>query len=160
MDNYLGDDDNSKKELYQLIALSKILNPIEDINGDSNLQFKEEMPETEIRSESRTEGNIIVTYIKKYERKKRTDYNNNITYTDWKLITIETKFKAIPVKTEVMYINDRGTEKKASHDGFQCMGYQMFTIIGNRFKCTVCKNFDYCEDCEKKLKDKHWHTFV
>ena len=44
------------------------------------------MPETEIRSESRTEGNIIVTYIKKYERKKRTDYNNNITYTDWKLI--------------------------------------------------------------------------
>ena len=41
MDNYLGDDDNSKKELYQLIALSKILNPIEYINGDSNLQFKE-----------------------------------------------------------------------------------------------------------------------
>ena len=86
MDNYLGDDDNSKKELYQLIALSKILNPIEDINGDSNFQFKEEVPETEIRSESRTEGNIIVTYIKKYERKKRTEHNNNITYTDWKLI--------------------------------------------------------------------------
>ncbi len=149
MDNYHGDDDNSKKELYQLIALSKILNPIEDINGDSNLQFKEEMPETEIRAESRTEGNIIVTYIKKYERKKITDYNNNITYTDWKLINTETKFKEIPVKTEVMYINDRGTEKKASHDGFQSMGSQMFPIIGNRFKCTVCKNFDYCEDCKK-----------
>ena len=51
----------------------------------------------------------------------------------------KTKFRAIPVKTEVVYINDRGTEKKASHDGFQCMGCQMFPIIGNRFKCTVLK---------------------
>ena len=71
MDNYLGDDDNSKKELYQLIALSKILNPIEDINGDSNLQFKEEMPETEIRSESRTEGDVIVTYKKNMKGLKK-----------------------------------------------------------------------------------------
>ena len=122
MDNYHGDDDNSKKELYQLIALSKILNPIEDINGDSNLQFKEEEPETEIRSESRTEGDAIVTYIKKYERKKRTDYNNKITYTDWKLINTETKCRAIPVRTEVVYIGDRGTEKKARHDGVMCDG--------------------------------------
>ena len=54
-----------------------------------------------------------------------------------------------------MYINDRNTEKKSSHDGVKCDGCQMKPIIGNRFKCTVCEDFDYCEDYEKKLKDKH-----
>ena len=31
-------------------------------------------------------------------------------------------------------------------------------MIGVRYKCCVCKNFDYCEVCEERLG--HEHPFI
>jgi len=39
-----------------------------------------------------------------------------------------------------------------------CDGCQMHPIIGIRYRCTVCNNFDYCETCEKTLE--HPHPFI
>ena len=36
----------------------------------------------------------------------------------------------------------------------------MNPIVGVRYKCTVCKNFDYCENCEKTLGEAHQHPFL
>ena len=36
----------------------------------------------------------------------------------------------------------------------------MKPIVGNRFKCSICNEFDYCEKCEEKLADKHGHPFL
>ena len=36
----------------------------------------------------------------------------------------------------------------------------MKPIVGVRYKCTVCKNFDYCENCEKTLGAAHQHPFL
>lgn len=49
--------------------------------------------------------------------------------------------------------------KKVIHYGVRCDGCQKYPIIGVRFKCAVCANFDYCEECEKKFAEKHSHTF-
>ena len=35
------------------------------------------------------------------------------------------------------------------------MGCKMNPIVGNRFKCIMCENFNYCENWEKQLKDEH-----
>ena len=35
-----------------------------------------------------------------------------------------------------------------------------FPIFGIRFKCAICENFDYCEECENKLSEKHNHPFL
>jgi len=99
MDNCLDDDEYSNDQLNQLMALSKIFDPIENINEKSNIKFKEESTETDIRTESKTEGNYIVTYIKKYERQKYIDYNGDVTYSDWKLKSTDTNYKEIPVQT-------------------------------------------------------------
>ena len=32
-------------------------------------------------------------------------------------------------------------------------------IRGNRYKCKVCKDFDYCESCYEKNKESHGHEF-
>ena len=49
---------------------------------------------------------------------------------------------------------------KVMHFGVKCDGCGAFPIVGCRFKCAVCDDFDYCETCEKKLSEKHNHPFL
>ena len=49
---------------------------------------------------------------------------------------------------------------KSVHFPVSCNGCGAFPIIGNRFKCTVCENFNYCENCEAKLAGQHQHPFL
>ncbi len=46
------------------------------------------------------------------------------------------------------------------HKGVTCDGCGVFPIVGSRFKCAMCFNFDYCEKCEEKNKNKHPHPFI
>ena len=46
------------------------------------------------------------------------------------------------------------------HFPIRCQGCGVFPIIGNRYKCTVCDNFDYCENCEAKFAAQHQHPFL
>ena len=49
---------------------------------------------------------------------------------------------------------------RAIHHGYICDGCDKEPIIGNRYKCTVCDDFDYCEACEEKFRDQHKHPFL
>ena len=49
---------------------------------------------------------------------------------------------------------------KKVHEGIRCHGCGSFPIVGNRFKCCICSNFDFCEKCEDQNKDLHLHPFV
>ena len=40
--------------------------------------------------------------------------------------------------------------EKIMHKGVTCDGCGVYPIIGCRYKCAICPNFDYCENCEKK----------
>ena len=42
----------------------------------------------------------------------------------------------------------------------KCNGCGNNPIIGSRFKCAVCENFNYCEKCEDKLSEAHNHPFL
>jgi hypothetical protein len=44
------------------------------------------------------------------------------------------------------------------HQKCECDGCGKFPIVGARYKCSVCKNFDYCTDCEETKK--HDHPFL
>ena len=48
---------------------------------------------------------------------------------------------------------------KIVHFGVKCDQCGKYPIIGCRYKCSVCPNFDYCEDCEKKYSKTHNHPF-
>ena len=52
------------------------------------------------------------------------------------------------------------SDGKAIHHGYICDGCEMGPIIGNRYKCVVCHDFDYCEACEKKFREEHKHPFL
>ena len=51
-------------------------------------------------------------------------------------------------------------EKKPVHLGVQCNGCKKYPIVGCRYKCAVCLDFDYCEECEKKFNQQHLHPFI
>lgn len=41
------------------------------------------------------------------------------------------------------------------HVNIECDGCGENPIKGARFKCSVCKNFDYCSTCEDRLGHEH-----
>lgn len=49
-------------------------------------------------------------------------------------------------------------EQVVTHVGVSCDGCGESPIIGVRYKCAVCKDFDYCANCEEKLD--HDHPFL
>ncbi len=55
---------------------------------------------------------------------------------------------------------DNKISDKIVHFGVKCDGCGVFPIVGCRYKCATCDNFDYCEECEKKLSEKHNHPFL
>ena len=77
----------------------------------------------------------------------------------------EMKPEGVPKKMEHCRTMGNISEKenisnKIVHFGVKCDGCGKFPIIGCRYKCSVCPNFDFCEDCEKKLGEKHNHPFL
>ena len=48
-------------------------------------------------------------------------------------------------------------EKKEIHHFVICDGCKMAPIIGKRYKCKECKDFDFCEKCYEKNKLTHGH---
>jgi len=46
------------------------------------------------------------------------------------------------------------------HDGVTCDGCKQFPIVGARFKCTVCHDYDLCEKCEAKGAHDASHPLV
>lgn len=48
--------------------------------------------------------------------------------------------------------------EKAVHSRVACDNCNAYPLIGARYKCSVCKNFDFCEKCEEKVS--HPHAFI
>ena len=55
--------------------------------------------------------------------------------------------------------NKENKRKKEIHYSIICDGCNMGPLVGNRYKCKICQNFDYCEKCYEKNKTTHSHEF-
>lgn len=127
----------------------------------------------------------VVKIAKKIENKKKEEkkeenvekgFSNFEDITDNINDKIDEQGKIdLPIDTEITNkINDKlekkeiklkaGAPKKEEdkkvHVGIHCNGCGMNPIIGNRFKCAICDDYDYCEKCESLNKDSHKHPFI
>jgi len=44
------------------------------------------------------------------------------------------------------------------HEGVTCDGCGAYPLVGLRYKCIICHNFDFCDKCEGEAK--HPHAFI
>ncbi|MBR4609474.1 MAG: hypothetical protein IKO38_03385, partial [Erysipelotrichaceae bacterium] len=54
--------------------------------------------------------------------------------------------------------NKNENENKTIHKNTQCAECGSYPIKGTRYKCSICPNYDVCENCEKKTD--HEHSFL
>jgi hypothetical protein len=54
----------------------------------------------------------------------------------------------------------KNSEGKTIHRWVSCNGCGMNPIVGTRYRCSVCDNFDYCENCQQIYKNEHNHEFI
>ena len=63
-------------------------------------------------------------------------------------------------KEENIKTENNNLAEKLIHFGIICDGCGTFPLVGCRYKCAICKDFDFCEECEKKFGEKHNHPFL
>ena len=95
---------------------------------------------------------------KNSEEIKEKEFENNIK----KIIESNVdniKNEIINSIIEASKIDNRPKQKKAKnkveHNGIKCNNCGMFPIIGIRYKCIECDNYNFCEKCEKTRNHPH-----
>ena len=72
---------------------------------------------------------------------------------------IKNNFNNVKDKVNNLIKKEEKVEENV-HTRVICDGCGMKPIVGVRYKCTGCKNFDYCENCEKTKGEAHQHPFL
>lgn len=88
---------------------------------------------------------IITSNIKKIQKKNEEEF-------------FKKQIQLLKVKYQQAALN--GPKTQVLHAGVTCDGCQQFPICGDRYKCTVCDDFDFCSDCEQKFSALHKHPFL
>jgi len=86
---------------------------------------------------------------------------NNSTQTDIINIMNESKNIQLQILNEIKKHNTPITPSSSTvHKEIKCDGCMKVNITGIRYKCLICKNYDYCEECEQKLPHNPYHIFI
>jgi len=86
--------------------------------------------------------------------KKKKLSKDIIEYTN---IILDKSLKSINIAEKPLFQMDCIS---TIHKDITCEGCKLNPIIGIRYKCSECKNFNYCEACEEINNKNHVHPFI
>ena len=115
--------------------------------------FHHHRPHFQDKKEKKEEKNEIIE--KSRSKSKRHEKSKSKSK---KLRNMPRKMEHFPTMGNI-FQNNKNSDK-IIHLGVKCDGCGVFPIVGCRYKCAFCDNFDYCEQCESKLSEKHNHPFL
>jgi hypothetical protein len=76
----------------------------------------------------------------------------------------EAQKKLTEIHASISKLNDASKElnenAKNAHLGFTCRNCKQTPLLGIRYKCSVCKDYDICEACEAISGQAHLHPFI
>ena len=75
------------------------------------------------------------------------------------LIRKEIQGQIHDVFTEIIQKKSRSAVQQTAPQ-FECNGCGIKPIVGIRYVCSECKNFNFCETCEENVKHEHYFLKV
>ena len=126
----------------------------------------------EIQEKERLLQDLVIRELAEKEEKEKRQREEKLQNTVEDVVNKILALKIDEIRTEIVkaalaeatkVVERASLPKKvntAVHIGYQCNGCKASPIQGNRYSCSLCKDFDYCEECENKFYHTHKHEFV
>ena len=134
---------NNKNEIKEESTLNK-----KQIGNDKDY-------DNDLKKLIKSQNKELKKYLSKIIKKKFEKLKQNLVPKKIKKNSSEKKIEFQQLLTKSQKINS----DLILHD-IQCKGCEASQIIGIRYKCSICHNFDYCENCEEQLALLHNHPFL
>lgn len=140
-------------------AEDKIKESIEKINKLEKEEEQKQIAEEVLKNQfSEINKELLVCEISKYYNEI---FSNNIEKMKEELIQKSVKETLSLFEDKNKQSNNvLPSSNNTIHKGFSCNECNVFPIVGNRYRCTECYDYDMCESCENKLGDKHQHALI
>ena len=152
------DQDLSDTKNDNILPLKNdILTPTSDnednMNNNYNNNINEKIHETIV--------SIVKEKMEKLEKDIINDIYNNIqtTETTYLLNNNNNNNNNKDENVQISMINDNITSLSI-HKGIKCNGCNCNEIVGPRFKCIICQDFNLCSKCEKNNKHDIDHILL
>ena len=56
--------------------------------------------------------------------------------------------------------NTKYCQRGLVHKDIRCEGCGLYPFVGYRYMCTICDDYNLCENCEEQLAGRHNHPFL
>ena len=137
------------------------------INAQQNIEQK---LEKEYEETLKNRMNDLINQMKNKLKTYEIDIKQKLSKKyETSQINFEQKFTQVSGLTKSKILNNKYGINKLSiiksqiiHPGFKCQNCLKEPIIGIRYKCTVCNNYNLCSECEEKnsIANAHPHNFI
>ena len=159
---------------YNEIIDEKIEEPINEIIKDKNLSNADKKV---LKDDNVNKIKEDINKIKNQNENHDNEYinksvnininNNKNKFEDFEIIKKEKNSNNINQKS-MMNIHPKDKDEinlsfiKTIHFGIKCNKCGALPIIGYRYKCPICKDYNLCQDCEERNSEtcEHPHDFI
>lgn len=147
-------EEEKKKEAEEMLAKEKAMKEEEEAKAKSAEEQNKRLKSVQEEEERQRiiEDIITKTVEDKVEILKATLIKDSVRET---LSIVQSIYNDLKVDLPK-------PKEEVIHKYVRCDGCNASPIVGIRYKCTVCPNFDFCEKCEESngLTNKHNHAFI
>ena len=156
-----------KEEDIKIMKKSLANFPKDTTNAQENIDKKlEKEYEESLNSKTNDLINQLKNKLKAYEMEIKQKLSKKYEASQ---INYDQKFTQISRITKSKIVNNKYGINKLSiiknqiiHPGFKCQNCLKEPIIGIRYQCSVCNNYNLCSECEEKnsIANVHPHNFI
>jgi len=152
-DDEFPEENGKKKKIKHIQKRRKRSNREPEI---ANIEKQFEGTHDEVLSQLREQLGQINQLVEKKLEKFKSKITEIAQENTNKILEKYVKYLSHQKNNQIMPIN------KAVHEGVSCDVCHVKPIVGDRYKCNTCTDWDLCSNCEEEnsLNPKHLHYFL